>query len=207
MIAGSEPRPEDAGHAGPATGRRAYGGVVVAGGAAERLGGVDKPMLEVGGRSLLARSLAALSDADPVVVVGPRRPGVDGVVWTREEPPGAGPVAALAAGLAFVHRSRVVVLAGDLRGVTAAVVGRLLEALDRPHDGGHAEAPDGAVLVDADGRRQWLLGAWRTTSLREALPADPAGASVRRVLGGLTIVDVPARGDEAADVDTVDDLP
>lgn len=207
MIAASAPRPEEAGHARPAAGRRSYGGVVVAGGAAERLGGVDKPMLEVGGRTLLARSLAALSGADPVVVVGPRRPGVDGVVWTREEPPGTGPVAALAAGLAFVHRSRVVVLAGDLRGVTAAVVDRLLEALDRPHGGGHAEAPDGAVLVDADGRRQWLLGAWRTTALREALPADPAGASVRRVLGGLTIVDVPARGDEAADVDTVDDLP
>lgn len=207
MIAARGPRRAETGHAEPATGPSSYAGVVVAGGAAERLGGVDKPMLEVGGRTLLARSLAALSGADPVVVVGPRRPGVDGVVWTREQPPGAGPLAALAAGLAFVQQARVVVLAGDLRGVTAAVVDRLLEALDGPDDGDHADTPDGTVLVDADGRRQWLLGAWRTASLRAALPADPAGASVRRVLGGLVIVDVPARGDEAADVDTADDLP
>ncbi|GAA1193518.1 molybdenum cofactor guanylyltransferase [Prauserella alba] len=226
-----------------------YAGLVVAGGEARRLGGVDKPMLEIGGRTLLARSLDALSGADPVVVVGPRRAGVSGagirVRWTREDPPGGGPVAALAAGLALVDRSRVVVLAADLRGITATAVERLLGALDRdqggdpegsgapqgggtlddtvpadPADpaapgtttpgeaGGHRTgAVDGAVLVDAGGHRQWLAGAWRTASLRAALPDRPAGLALRRVLGGLTIVDVPALGDEAADVDTPGDLP
>ncbi|WP_253865046.1 molybdenum cofactor guanylyltransferase [Prauserella halophila] len=166
-------------------------------------------MLDVGGRTLLARSLDALSGADPVVVVGPRRPDVHGVRWTREEPPGGGPVAALAAGLALVDRPRVVVLAGDLRGVTPDVVGRLLDALDRQAREHPAAGPDpdGAVLVDAAGRRQWLLGAWRTAALRAAIPAAPAGHALRRVLNGLTIADVPARGDEAADVDTAGDLP
>lgn len=213
------------GEADPGAGAEPYAGVVVAGGTAQRLGGIDKPMLDVGGSTLLARSLAALSGADPVVVVGPRRPGIAGVVWTREQPPGTGPVAALAAGLTLVQRSRVVVLAGDLRAVTPTVVHRLLEALegtsghrdaqplaagDRPamnRDADRAGAVDGAVLVDGDGRRQWLMGAWRTAALRVALPDEPAGASLRRVLGGLTIVDVPARGDETADVDTIDDLP
>ncbi|MBB3666232.1 CTP:molybdopterin cytidylyltransferase MocA [Prauserella sediminis] len=195
--------------------------MVVAGGEARRLGGVDKPMLEIDGRTLLARSLEALAGADPLVVVGPRREGVSGVRWTREEPPGGGPVAAVAAGLSLVDRPRVVVLAADLRGITAAVVDRLLGALDRdPGAGGPeggtvrgaadrppADAVDGAVLVDSAGRRQWLVGAWRTAALRAALPTRPEGLALRRVLSGLTIVDVPARGDESADVDTVDDLP
>lgn len=240
---------EPASH-GAATSEEPPAGVVVAGGAARRLGGVDKPMLEVHGRTLLGRSLDALSGADPLVVVGPRRPGVRGVHWTREEPPGTGPAAALAAGLALVDRRRVVVLAGDLYGVTTAVVARLLSALDggagdsadrhgpdvshpatRHPDVSHADAShadldtrgdhlrgrpgphdrtgavDGAVLVDADGRRQWLVGAWRTAALRAVLPAEPAGLALRRVLSGLTIVDVPARGDEATDIDTGDDLP
>ncbi|MFF5989514.1 molybdenum cofactor guanylyltransferase [Prauserella flavalba] len=173
-------------------------GIVLAGGAARRLAGVDKPMLEVGGMPLLLRAVAALHGADDVVVVGPRREGVPGVRWTREDPPGSGPVAALAAGLDLVTADVVAVLAADLSAVTSRTIGRLRSAL------GDA---DGAVLVDDEGRRQWLLGVWRTSALRAALPADPAGASLRRTLGGLSIVDVPALPGEAADVDTPEDLP
>ncbi|WP_205669086.1 molybdenum cofactor guanylyltransferase [Amycolatopsis suaedae] len=175
-----------------------FAGIVLAGGAARRLGGQDKPLLEVGGSSLLARAVAALAGADPVVVVGPPRPGVTGVRWAREDPPGGGPVAALAAGLAAVPGDgELAVLAGDLAGVTASTVDRLRAA---------AAAADGAVLVDADGRRQWLLGVWRAAALRAALPADPAGRSLRRTLGDLSIVEVVALPGEAADVDTPDDL-
>lgn len=127
-------------------------GIVLAGGAARRLSGVDKPMLEVGGVPLLRRALAALGDARDVVVVGPPRAGVDGVRWAREVPAGTGPVAALAAGLHAVQPradDEVAVLAGDLAGVTASTVRRLRAALG---------AADGALLVDADGRRQWLTG-------------------------------------------------
>lgn len=172
-------------------------GVVLAGGAARRLGGVDKPMLEVGGVALLHRAVAALGDADPVVVVGPHRPGVPGVRWTREDPPGSGPVAALAAGLSLIGAGLVAVLAADLAAVTPSTVARLRAAVG---------SADGATLVDADGRRQWLVGVWRTVAVRSALPGDPAGASVRRTLGGLSIVDVPAEPGEAADVDTPADL-
>ncbi|GHE82838.1 molybdenum cofactor guanylyltransferase [Amycolatopsis deserti] len=171
--------------------------VVLAGGAARRLSGVDKPMLAVGGKPLLHRALAAVGGADPVVVVGPERDGVTGVRWAREEPPGGGPVAALAAGLRHVIASRVVLLAGDLAGVTPSTVERLTAAL------GDA---DGALLTDETGRRQWLIGVWRTASLRSALPAEPHGAALRRVLGHLTIVEVPAAPGECADVDTPQDL-
>jgi molybdopterin-guanine dinucleotide biosynthesis protein A len=78
-----------------------YAAVILAGGAARRLGGVSKPMLPVGGRSMLARVLAAVPDARPRVVVGPPELALPpGVLRAQEQPPGGGPVAATAAGLA-----------------------------------------------------------------------------------------------------------
>jgi molybdopterin-guanine dinucleotide biosynthesis protein A len=176
-----------------------YSGIVLAGGAARRLSGVDKPALEVGGFSLLRRAVDALVDARPVVVVGPERDGYPDVLWTREAEPGAGPVAALAAGLSALGPAAgdvVLVLAADLIGVRRSTVDRLVEAVSE----------DGAVLLDGEGERQWLLGAWRTEALREALPADTSGVSLRRTLGGLSIADVPERPGESADIDTPEDL-
>ena len=66
-------------------GTEAYDAVVLAGGAARRLGGVDKPGLGVGGRSLLERVLAACADARTTVVVADPRPVPRPVVWAREE--------------------------------------------------------------------------------------------------------------------------
>lgn len=174
-------------------------GIVLAGGTARRLSGVDKPMLDVGGSPLLCRAITALRDTRPLIVVGPGRPGLPDVTWTREEPPGGGPVAALAAGLAVVPPGCqvVVVLAGDLAGVRPSTVDKLVGAIG---------AADGAVLADADGRRQWLIGAWLSEKLRAAMPVTPAGASLRGVLGTLSIVTVPESPGESADVDTAADL-
>nr|WP_221473004.1 NTP transferase domain-containing protein [Amycolatopsis umgeniensis] len=169
----------------------------MAGGAARRLSGVDKPALPVGGKPLLARALTALAGADQVIVVGPERPGFGDVVWTREAEPGAGPVAALAAGLALVDTEIVVLLAGDLAGVRPSTVERLVASLG---------AASGAVLVDASGERQWLLGAWWVAALRGALPETVENASLRRTLGGLEIVEVPEEPGESADIDTPEDL-
>ena len=76
-----------------------YDTIVLAGGAARRLGGADKPALSVGGRPLLDRVIAACPDAAITVVVGPRRPATRAVVHALEDPPGGGPLAALDAGL------------------------------------------------------------------------------------------------------------
>ncbi|GAA3570245.1 molybdenum cofactor guanylyltransferase [Amycolatopsis ultiminotia] len=176
-----------------------FAGIVLAGGAARRMSGVDKPELVVRGSSLLAHALAALAGARPLVVAGPQRPGYPGVVWTREPVPGTGPVAALAAGLEPVTDAAVtVVLAGDLPGIRASTVERLLAALDA--------TADGAVLLDAAGQRQWLAGAWRTAALRAAVPDDPENRSLRRTLGVLRIAEVPAEPGEADDIDTPEDF-
>jgi molybdopterin-guanine dinucleotide biosynthesis protein A len=178
-----------------------YDAIVLAGGSARRLGGVDKPGLVVGAGTLLDRVVAAVSAAARVVVVGPARTTSRPVIWTREEPPGGGPVAALAAGLVEVRAEHVVVLAGDLPFITDTAVAELLDAV----------AGDGALAVDADGRDQLLVGAWRTEALRRALPVQPAGAALFGVLASLDAVRVTlaARPDVPApwfDCDTEEDL-
>jgi molybdopterin-guanine dinucleotide biosynthesis protein A len=105
-----------------------YDAIVLAGGAARRLGGADKPALSVGGRPLLDRVLAACPDAAVTVVVGPGRPTRRAVVPALEDPPGGGPLAALDAGLRHTTAPTVLVLSADLPFLTRAAVRALLEA-------------------------------------------------------------------------------
>jgi molybdopterin-guanine dinucleotide biosynthesis protein A len=151
-----------------------YDAVVLAGGSSRRMGG-DKTMLLVGGVSLLDRALAAVSGAEQIVVVGPARPVKVTVQWTREEPAGAGPAAALAAGLRELTAPIVVALAADLPFVTAQAVARLVNAAE----------PSGAVIADAAGAPQWLLGAWPRQLLTDALAGDQVGRSLRASLAPL----------------------
>ncbi|MEU6427987.1 NTP transferase domain-containing protein [Microbispora sp. NPDC046973] len=194
-------RPRSGTGAGEAASPPPYDAVILAGGRAERLGGADKPGALVGGLPLVERVAAAVRDARAVVVVGPPR-DMPGVLFTREDPPGGGPVPALRAGLAEVRSPLVVLLAADLPFVVAGHVRALVAAL--PEDGA------GAVLVDDEGREQWLTGAWRTAALRAALGAYE-GRSLRGLLGPLGPVPVrppvaPGETPPWFDCDTVDDL-
>jgi molybdenum cofactor guanylyltransferase len=142
----------------------AYDAVILAGGAARRLGGADKPGLAVGGRSLVGWAAAAVPGARRLILVGPERPELPGAIVVREDPPGSGPVAAVRAGLAMVTSPWLVLLAADLPFLRPEHVGRLLAAARDET----CEAP-GVVGEDAGGRSQWLLGGWYTPALRAAL--------------------------------------
>lgn len=152
-----------------------FDAVVLAGGAARRLGGVDKPAVAVAGVPLLHRVLAACRAAGTVVVVGPRRDLPPAVVQVREDPPGGGPVAALRAGLPQVRAQWVAVLAADLPFLTGAALHELLAA---------AAGHDGALLVDDQGRDQVLCGVWDRARLAAALAAVDS-PRIRDVLAGL----------------------
>jgi molybdopterin-guanine dinucleotide biosynthesis protein A len=177
---------------------QSYAAVVLAGGRGRRLGGPAKPAIEVGGRPMLQRVLAAVAAARVRVVVGPPELGElvpVGVAVVREEPPGGGPVAALAAGLSPVPPDvgRLVVLAADLPLLSAAAVRRLV---------GSVGAGDGAVYVDGSGRRQWLCGAWRSDAVRgrlaELAASGPlAGRALRDLFGSLSVVEVSSAAGEA----------
>ncbi|MFJ6944121.1 NTP transferase domain-containing protein [Streptomyces wuyuanensis] len=182
-----------------------YDAIVLAGGAARRLGGADKPGVSVGGRTLLDRVLTAGRGAGRTIVVGGRRPTARPVTWTRETPPGGGPLAALHAGLRESGAPTVVVLSADLPFLDEGTVRRLLEALD---SGGR----EGALLVDADGRDQPLVAAYRTEPLHRELAliaaehGGLAGLPLRLLTGELDLDRVAAEPLAAYDCDTWEDV-
>ena len=175
-----------------------YDALILAGGSARRLGGADKPAVDVGGRTMLEHVLAAVPDAGRIVVVGPRRVVAPAVLWCVEDPPGGGPVAGVAAGLAHITADVVLVLAADLPAVAPAVP----VLLDRLAGG------DVALLVDADGRRNYLAAAWHRPALQRALDAvgDPVGAPVRALIRGADVVPVPDPHGWGRDCDTWPDV-
>ncbi len=184
----------------------AFDAVVLAGGRGTRLGGTDKPGLIVGGQSLLGAVVSAVTSAgaDRIVVVGPERPGAGRRVrYAREDPPGRGPVAALACGLEQVSAPVVALLAADLPFLRPAHITRLVTALAA------REAP-GVVLLDDSARPQWLVSGWLAARLRDALDRYP-GSSLGGLLGPLDPVLLPdetAGGQPPAwlDCDTAGDL-
>ncbi|MGO4661012.1 molybdenum cofactor guanylyltransferase [Terrabacter sp. 2TAF16] len=181
--------------------------VVLTGGASRRMGS-HKPVLDVGGRPLVARVLDAAGDR-PALVVGPGQGVPDGVRVVWERVPGGGPVsgvstavealAADAATSATPLPYAVVLLAADLPFVTSAHVDRLLEALG---------SADLAVTVDRDGRTNWLCSAWRLAALHGRLHelGDPYGRSMRDLADGIRTQSVDDPSGVALDVDTPADL-
>jgi molybdopterin-guanine dinucleotide biosynthesis protein A len=169
--------------------------MILAGGRASRMNGADKPELEVGGRPMLVSVAAAAASAGAgrLIVVGPRRGGAvalglaavasglaGGLITVCEEPPGAGPVAALRRGLSEVRAPWLALLAADMPFLTGEWLNALLAAGVSGASGGRA----GAMLVDDTGQPQWLAGCWQTARLRLAL-GKYEGGSLGRLLGPL----------------------
>jgi molybdopterin-guanine dinucleotide biosynthesis protein A len=187
--------------------------VVVAGGRATRLGGIDKGALASAGSSLVERAIAAAGGdrGVAVAVVGRGVGAASGrptVRFVDESPRFGGPVAALAAGLGALDGGRgtddpgwTLVLAGDLPAVETAVP--LLAAAATRFRG----TVDAVVAMDAEGRTQPLLALYRSSSLRRAIAALPQipGASLRAVLGSLVVAAVTLPDDLCADVDSLAD--
>ncbi|MEU1822863.1 NTP transferase domain-containing protein [Streptomyces abikoensis] len=186
-----------------------FDAVVLAGGAARRLGGADKPAVRVGGRPLLDRVLGACGDAGRTVVVGPRRPTVRPVTWALEDPPGGGPLAGLHAGLREVRAERVLLLSADLPFLAAGAVRGLVTALDDGADG--VAGTEGAVLVDGDGQEQPLVAAYRAEALRRELGLLVAehgtlvGLPLRMLTGELSLARLP-HPTASFDCDTWEDI-
>ena len=188
-----------------------FAAVVLAGGAARRMGGADKPTIPVAGQSMLTRVLAAVHDAAPQVVVGRVPPDLPvPVASTREQPPGGGPVAATAAGLELVPAevSFTALLAADLPLLTGEAIDVLRLTVE--------SAPmQGAVYRDAEGRLQSLCGVWRTAALRDALQrvaeerGSLHGAPMHALMDQLRFIEVSWRRPGPPpwfDCDTDDDL-
>ena len=169
--------------------------IILAGGRATRMGGVDKPGIVVGGRSMLETAIAAVSGGRSVVVVGPHRDLPSHILQTQESPVGAGPVAGIAAGLAALRDDAdlVVVLASDLPFVSAGSIAGLIDA---------AADLDVVCAVDREGREQYLASVWKRSALNERLVrlGELDNQPMRALMGDLPVTRVPV--DDLADVDT-----
>lgn len=174
-----------------------FDAIVLAGRSSSRLDGADKAVVEIRGQRLLDLVLAATEGAQQVVVVGPERSVAREVTWTEEDPPGGGPVAALAAGLSRVSAEWVLVLATDLPAIAAAAP-QLLTA-----------AADGDVAVlECDGRRNHLAAVWRTAALRDAVDRldSVVDAAMRALFEGVDVIEVADTEGWGVDIDTWDDV-
>lgn len=172
--------------------------VVLCGGAGSRFGG-DKTRAELDHRPLLDHLLGDLPPGWAVLCVGEERNAVRPATWCREDPPGGGPVAAVAAALPHVDSSVVVLLGGDMPYAAAPAPGLVSRLVADP-------GLEAVVGSDGDGRLQPLLAAYRTEALRRALPDPPAGTPLMRLLDGLRTAVVPLQGPATLDIDTRGDL-
>ena len=190
--------------------------VILAGGRAARLDGVDKAAIRVGGIHQLDRVLAAEIAAIERIVVGPVAPrtpyhcaqhaGADPhparppeFRAVLESPRFGGPALALRAGVEALatEPDLVDVLAVDLRHPAAVVAALDAQPLHPDSDG---------VLLRVDGRAQYLAARIRLAPLRRALATVTAGDSLRRAYAALHLDERTASAPLADDFDTLDDI-
>lgn len=219
--------------AGAGSGGVPAAAIVLSGGRGSRLGGTPKGRVRIGDVTLLDGVLDAVTSAGiarAVVVGHPPVQDRPGVVVTREDPPFAGPLAGVAAGLRELadlpEDAWVLVLACDLPRADA-LVPLLLTGSPAEDDGEsgaagsdgagvareRAQGADGWLVVDEAGRRQWLAGYYRLGPLRAACaaasdegPDGLVGLPLRAALGRLRLQEVPDAHGASADIDTPEDL-
>ena len=147
-------------------------GLILAGGAGRRLGGLDKTLLEIGGRRILDRASAVLRPDCVLLAISangdPARFGAAGmVVLADPDGGGSGPLAGILAGLDHAAAYApplgfVASVAGDAPFLPAGLVRDLHAA--------RGDAP--AVIAMSDGRRHPAIGLWSVAlrhRLRQAL--------------------------------------
>ncbi|MBW3614114.1 MAG: NTP transferase domain-containing protein [Actinobacteria bacterium] len=168
-------------------------GLLLTGGASRRMGH-DKASLIIDGTSLANRTAALLCEVvEPVLEVGPGHSRLPAV---SEDPPGGGPLVALAAGAAALsargHGGAAVAVATDLPRLATSLLRRL------------ASHPSAASVVPlVDGRPQWLAARWSPSAL---VLAQRLVASGERRMAALSDevewLDEPQWAAQLVDVDT-----
>ena len=161
----------------PATSRPSTLGVVLAGGLARRMGGGDKPMRSIGGRTILERVIARLAPQCDGLILNangdPARFASFGLQVVPDDVPGfPGPLAGILAALDWTAANRpeiawVLSAAGDCPFLPRDLVARLHEA----------RARENAQLAVAASRDQShpVIGLWRVAlrdELRHALVVE-----------------------------------
>lgn len=177
--------------------------MVVAGGQARRLGGVDKAMLPLaaGGMTLLQHAVDEClgAGARRVIVAGPRRPGIERVAeWVSDQSPDGGPAVGIASALPATSGEYVFITAGDQQ-VGRDHVAAVMSAA-QGHEGAWAVRHVNVSVLES-GNAQPLFACVRREVLSTLLAATGGqGQSPLRLLATRDMVAVPLTGIQ--DVDT-----
>lgn len=174
--------------------------LILTGGRSSRFGS-DKSQITIEGQTLINRLLKKLP-AGEIVIVGPyfeynSRP----LAFALENPPGGGPVAAIAAGLKQISSEEVIVIAVDMPFASEMASILLSQAL----------TASALIPVDEDGRLQPLCALYRVPALDEAIRSlgNVSGKSMREIVGLIsyeTLIVESEMMSKLIDIDTKEDL-
>ncbi|PSO16545.1 molybdenum cofactor guanylyltransferase MobA [Bradyrhizobium sp. MOS003] len=152
-------------------------GVLLAGGLARRMGGGDKPMRTIGGRTILERVIARLSPQCSGLILNangdPARFASFGLQVVADDVPGfPGPLAGILAALDWTAANRpgvewVLSAAGDCPFLPRDLVARLHEARERENAR--------LAVAASDGQSHPVIGLWQVAlrdELRHALVVE-----------------------------------
>jgi len=175
--------------------------LIVAGGNATRMGGLDKAMLPIGLRGKTLIEDVIESCPGKVYVVGyPRELGTGNnnlVTWVADLNPGGGPAAGIWSGIPYISTEYVFVSAAD-QTLSSETVSQLI---------GKAQGNDGAWAIRSDGSGQPLCACVRVDLLRDLLaPTQGINQSPLRLLSSLKMVGVEVNPDQVVDFDTWQDV-
>jgi molybdopterin-guanine dinucleotide biosynthesis protein A len=189
-------------------------GLVLAGGEARRLGGGDKPLLQVAGRPMLASVIAALG-VTPVAISAngdPTRFAGFGLPVLPDGPfHGQGPLAGVLAGLQWAATQGAASLL-TAPGDTPFLPTDLAQRLQPPPCAAASPcAADSPCAAASQGRRHHLVALWPlscTNTLRIWLSTPgPRSAAAFAASIGMRYIDFPVlQGDPFANVNTPDEL-
>lgn len=102
---------------------------IIAGGEARRLGGRVKPLIEIAGRSVLDRQLDVLAPRFPAIAISSNDAAAfqdRSLPVIPDRQPGLGPLAGIAAALAWCPAPYLLVVAGDMPYIQPGVIDLLL---------------------------------------------------------------------------------
>lgn len=133
--------------------------LILAGGRATRMGGVDKHALVVDGLSIFDRQCNVLLPRVADIIVSAQG-SIPGHKTVADRVAGAGPLAGIAAGVAEARTPWLLVIAGDMPYISGALIDRLL---------GEATAEVDAVGIRIGGLPEPLVCALRVSAVRPHL--------------------------------------
>jgi molybdopterin-guanine dinucleotide biosynthesis protein A len=143
--------------------RRDVSALILAGGKATRFGGIAKHELIVEGQTIFDRQVSVLKQRVAEILVSSPR-DMPGYKTVRDAVPDVGPLAGIAAGLAACATPWLLVVAGDMPHITAALIDRMIERAHASVDPHAADSVD-AVAIRANGLPEPLLAILHTRAL------------------------------------------